>query len=199
MSKNFTSVMNRKKMIYGSYGSHVNKQKGVVLIVGLIMVLLMTIVGLAAIKGSGLQENMASNMRDMNVTFQAAESGLNVCEDFVDIFKTLTLPEFKNADGFLTDQQALTPPAPVVNWTKAKWDADGRSTNLGLKFVSAQPRCVVEQLEYPPGTFAEGGGLDVGAMQTTGDPQLFRITSVSYGFTEDTRVVLQATHKRPFQ
>lgn len=186
-------------MIYSIYGSLAKKQKGVVLIVGLIMVLLMTIVALTAIKGSGLQENMAANMRDINVTFQAAESGLNVCESVVDIFQTQTLPEFDNKNGLLVDQQALTPPEPIANWTKAKWDADGRSTTLGLTFVSSQPKCVVEKLEYPPGTFAEGGGVDVGAMQTTGDPQLFRITSVSYGFTEDTRVVLQATHKRPFQ
>jgi type IV pilus assembly protein PilX len=163
------------------------------------MVLLMTIVGLAAIKGSGLQENMASNMRDMNISFQAGESALNVCEDFVDIFTTLNLPQFNNTNGFLTDKQALNPPAPVSGWTKANWDANGRLTTLGLSSVVAQPRCVVEYLDYPPGTFVEGGGVDVGAMQTTGDPQLFRITSIGYGYTEESRVVLQATHKRPFQ
>jgi type IV pilus assembly protein PilX len=174
-------------------------QSGAVLIVGLIMVLLMTIVGLAAIRGSGLQENMASNMRDMNITFQASESALNVCEAYVDIFKTLTLPEFNNTNGFFTDRQALNPPVPVGNWNKASWDANGKLTTLGLKSVIEQPRCVVEYLDYPPGTFIEGGGVDLGAMQTTGDPQLFRITSVGYGYTADTRAVLQSTHKRPFQ
>lgn len=199
MSNNFTVTTSRRKMIDTSYSSPVNKQKGVVLIVGLIMVLLMTVVGLAAIKGSGLQENMASNMRDMNITFQAAESGLTVCEDIVDIHSTLVLPEPKNADGIFTDRQALTPPLPVANWTKVEWDAKGKLTVLGLKFVSAQPRCAVEYLDYPPGTFAEGGGVDIGALVTTGDPQLFRITAVGWGFTEDTRVVLQSTFKRPFQ
>ena len=176
-----------------------SSQKGAVLIVGLIMVLLMTVVGLAAIRGSGLQENMASNMRDMNITFQAAESALNVCEGFVDIFQTLTLPQFNNTNGFLTDRQALNPPVLVGNWNKTNWDANGKLTTLGLKSVIEQPRCVVEYLDYPPGTFIEGGGVDLGATQTTGDPQLFRITSVGYGYTADTRVVLQATHKRPFQ
>ncbi len=199
MSKNFTNVMKRKKMISSTYGVPANKQKGVVLIVGLIMVLLMTIVGLAAIKGSGLQENMATNMRDVNITFQAAESALKNCEGLVDFFTVATVPEFNNEDGLFTDRQALSPPEPVASWDNDDWLEDGRLTEMGLTFVSAQPRCVVEQLEYPVGAFSDSGdGVDKGSM-SMGEPQLFRVTSLAWGYTEDTRVVLQSTYKRRYQ
>ena len=182
----------------GSYSLRA-KQEGVVLILGLIMVLLMTVVGLAAIRGSGFQENMAANVRDVNVSFQAAESALTVCEAYVDLSKTLTLPNFNNTNGFLKDQNASATPAPVANWVKADWDAKGKLTALDLKPSTVKPSCVVEYLEYPPGAFATGGAQDLGGLYITCDPQLYRITSVGYGFTNDTSTVLQSTFKRPFQ
>lgn len=53
-----------------------NKQNGAVLLVALIMLLLLTIIGLTSIRGTSLQENMASNLRESNISFQAAEAGL---------------------------------------------------------------------------------------------------------------------------
>src|SRR5690606_41431153 len=60
-----------------------SSQNGAVLIVGLIMVLLITIIGLAAVRGSNMQEMMAGNMRDMNISFQNAEAGLRIGESQV--------------------------------------------------------------------------------------------------------------------
>lgn len=175
-----------------------NKQQGAVLIVGLIMVLLMTIVGLAAIRGSGMQENMASNMRDMNISFQAAESGLKVCEALVDINQNLNLPEFTNNNGLFVDRNA-SPASSVLTWAKADWDANARASGLNLQFVAEPPRCVVESLSYPPGAFATGGGQDLGALQTTGDPQMFRVSAIGYGYSIDSRMILQSNFMREFQ
>lgn len=51
-------------------------QNGSVLIVALIMLLLLTIIGLASIRGTSLQENMASNLRDSSIAFMDAETAL---------------------------------------------------------------------------------------------------------------------------
>lgn len=56
------------------------RQRGSTLLVGLVMLLLMTFIGLAAIRGSGMQELMAGNMRDRQLAFQAAESALREAE-----------------------------------------------------------------------------------------------------------------------
>ena len=55
-------------------------QRGAVLIVALIMLLLLTIIGMSSMRGTSLQENMAGNLRESNLAFQAAEAGLRAGE-----------------------------------------------------------------------------------------------------------------------
>lgn len=58
-------------------------QRGAVLIVALIMLLLMTMIGLAGMRGTSLQENMASNLRENSLSLQAAEAALRQGEELV--------------------------------------------------------------------------------------------------------------------
>lgn len=57
-----------------------SRQKGAVLIVALIMLLLLTIIGVAGMQDTNLQEKMAGNLRDHNLALQAAEAGLRHAE-----------------------------------------------------------------------------------------------------------------------
>lgn len=52
------------------------RQQGSALIIGLIIVLMMTLLGITTLRTTVLQERMAGNERDMNVAFQAAEAAL---------------------------------------------------------------------------------------------------------------------------
>ena len=56
------------------------KQRGVVLVVSLIMLLLMTLLSVSAMKTSLMEEKMAGNSRDVELAFQAAETGLRDAE-----------------------------------------------------------------------------------------------------------------------
>ncbi len=62
---------------------HKNNQQGAILIVALIMLLLLTIIGLSSMRGTSLQENMTGNMRDSNLSLQAAEAALRKGEQIV--------------------------------------------------------------------------------------------------------------------
>lgn len=62
---------------------HKRYEAGAVLIVVLVMLLIMTGLGVASMRSSGLQEKMAGGARDQNVAFQAAEAALRVGESFV--------------------------------------------------------------------------------------------------------------------
>ncbi|MGB0495958.1 MAG: pilus assembly PilX family protein [Kangiellaceae bacterium] len=53
-----------------------NKQQGAALFVSLIMLLALTIIGLAASQRSQMQERMAGNVHILNLAFNAAESAL---------------------------------------------------------------------------------------------------------------------------
>ena len=52
-----------------------NRQRGVVLLVSLMLLLMLTILALTATNRSTLQERMAANSQDSNLAFQAAEAG----------------------------------------------------------------------------------------------------------------------------
>ncbi len=58
-------------------------QSGAVLIVGLILLLVMTMLGLTAMQTTSLEERMAGNMRDRGIAFQAAELALRAGEQKV--------------------------------------------------------------------------------------------------------------------
>jgi type IV pilus assembly protein PilX len=56
------------------------QQRGAVLIVGLIILVVLTLLGVQGMRTNLVQERMASNMRERNVAFQAAETALRVGE-----------------------------------------------------------------------------------------------------------------------
>lgn len=58
-------------------------QRGAVLVVALVMLLLLTIIGMASMRGTALQENMAGNLRENNLSLQAAEAALRKGEETV--------------------------------------------------------------------------------------------------------------------
>ena len=60
------------------------KQRGVVLIVGLIFMAILTIIGAAAMKTTLLDEKMAGNAHQQHLVFQAAEATLREAERCVE-------------------------------------------------------------------------------------------------------------------
>jgi type IV pilus assembly protein PilX len=83
------------------------RQQGAALIIGLIILVVLTLIGVQAMRSSIVQERMAGNMRERNVAFQAAEAALRVGE----------------ASGpFLTTNAALADPAT--------WDGSGSTGSI---------------------------------------------------------------------
>lgn len=60
-----------------------HRERGVVLAISLVFLLLLTIIGMTAMGTGTLQEKMAGNMRDLDISLQAAESSLRFGEGFV--------------------------------------------------------------------------------------------------------------------
>lgn len=59
------------------------RQRGASLVVVLILLLIMTLLGLAVLRGTLLEERMSANMYDRSLAFQQAESALREAEDQV--------------------------------------------------------------------------------------------------------------------
>jgi len=194
--------------------SFATSQKGAVLIVGLIMMLLLTIIGLAAIRGTDLQERMAGNMRDRNLAFQAAEASLRIGEEVLDgaaipsfagnvkgywpdlnkqaTYSSLSAGIWPLMDGSTTERR-LRP----ITWTDAQWEQNSiRIAADILEKVKEQPRYTIEELLVSARALNQGGGVDVESQEKMEDSQFYRITARGLGGTADAEVILQSTFAR---
>ncbi len=66
------------------YATRPRRQRGVVLIVCLVLLAVVTILGLSTMSGSGLELKMSAGFRDRSVAFEAAEETLRVAEQWLD-------------------------------------------------------------------------------------------------------------------
>jgi type IV pilus assembly protein PilX len=175
------------------------RERGAVLIVGLVMVLLISIIGISAIRGSNLQESMAGNMRERNLAFQAAESALRIGEKSVS--DTQSRPAMTNASG-LYDDTYKNPLASILTFTDDNWkdEAKVKITTLGLYKVARQPSYVVEQLDpdFGAGAAMEGSGADAESLLITGDITPYRVTARGYGASENSTKTLQTSYNRRY-
>jgi len=173
-----------------------NCQTGAVLIVALILLLLMTIIGLSAVKGSNLQELMAGNVRDKQVSFQAAEAALRQAEEVVNGAQT---PNVSGANVGFFEERAEGSVSSY--WTQEYlWYQGGSNysvlTNINLQNTFQPPRYVVEKLDvaYIPGS--DGRAVDVIGVQNAPEILVYRITSRGVGLTENSIVYLQSIYRR---
>ncbi len=63
--------------------SHPRHHKGATLVVVLILLLIMTLLGLATLRGTIMEERMSSNMYDRSLSFQSAEIALREAESLI--------------------------------------------------------------------------------------------------------------------
>jgi type IV pilus assembly protein PilX len=170
-----------------------NQQSGITLIVGLIMLLLITMIGVNSMQDTNLQERMTMNIRDKNIALQGAESSLRDAEKT--LFQVGSC-EFDDANGCLSDGTMEFPNDATYlagdNTSNAfNWDLGIETSNVDLK-LSSPPKWVINKFN---------GGVcnkNSGSLQTTsntGNCPFYRITTRSTGLSENTLVILQATYK----
>ncbi len=128
--------------ICGLKNSGLGRQRGVALVVALVLLVVVTLVGLAAIRGTTMQQQMTSNFYDREIGFQAAEAGLRDGEAWVTNSANAATARANRdctaqqcvADPFDLPQGTLTP--LLHNVATSTFDAGA----LG----SGQPQYVVE-------------------------------------------------------
>lgn len=174
----------------------IKHQTGAVLIVGLVLLLILTVIGLASIRGSDLQERMAGNMRDRNTAFQSAEAALREGEDLLDL---PVLPSFSGSVvGYWPDlnKPGALRPRPTA-WTAQQWTANSvRLSDGTISGVVEQPRYAIEKVIVTGLAASQGSGVDHESVERAQDAEYFRITGRGLGVTADAEVVLQSTFAR---
>lgn len=175
--------MNTAYQIYPTTHT-VAAQRGVVLVIALIMLLMVTLLAISAAQVTGLNERMVGFARDRDVAFQAAEAALREGER---VLQLAVLPAFDGTAGLYP-----TPaPGSTPRWKTIDWSTAGVAYGGAIAGVSAQPRYIVEEIAILPGA---GESLDAAEAASTN--AYYRVTGRAVGGEGNTIAVLQTTYRR---
>lgn len=163
-------------------------QRGATLIVALIMLLVLTVIGVAGMQDTTLQERMAGNMRDRNLAFQAAEAALRGGEKYL---QSATLPAFNNTNGLINKDFPDLRPGDPAFWDAYAWSSNSRAYSTTFSELSEVPRYVIE--EVPTVTAPIGESVKFGTLK---ELRSYRVTAHAKGGTTDAVVILQSTYRR---
>jgi type IV pilus assembly protein PilX len=157
------------------------RQRGSALIVSLVMLLLLSLIGIAGMQTTILQDRMTGNLQDQELAFQAAEAALREAEDTL---RNNPPANFDNNNGLYRVGAANRP-----DWPEDLDDEGGGIIDFGgnLDRVSDLPVYFVEQIDtiVPPGT----------DLSSFTEPVYYRVTALGFGGSSDSTVVLTTVFK----
>jgi type IV pilus assembly protein PilX len=170
-------------------------ERGAVLVVSLVFLLVMTLLGITALSTNSLEEHIAGNLRDQDVAFQASESAVRACEGYV--LNNNLAGQFVStcANGLCVP--AAPPPATQV-WKNAGlnvWSGTTKSQRIpqNLAHVASQPRYIVEDVTTAFGCLpGETCVVGFGANSVS----LYRCTGRGIGGTATAVVLSQSVYKK---
>jgi type IV pilus assembly protein PilX len=167
------------------------KQRGSVLLISLVILLILTLVGLSAMRNTAMEEKMAGNMRDKGLSFQAAEATLREAEKYIE-------DNIISTQAFDTDgSDGLYDKSDMRIWKTLSWDnndsieySDFDSTYQ----IAESPRFIIQHIAS---IATDANNLNLGNYgQNTGAGtiEMFLITARATGGSGNAPVFLQTTY-----
>jgi type IV pilus assembly protein PilX len=169
------------------------RERGTVLVVGLVVLLVMTLLGITSMQNTALEERMAGNILDRHQAFHAAEAGLQLALSFLE---DQGEPPVADAAG----SENVWPGCGVgdtnclMRADEAWLEANGKRYDDSVAWsrqvdalpgVAKQPKIVIEERYLPPLNIefaARGRGI-----------HFYTVSALGYGATDQARVLLQST------
>lgn len=164
-------------------------QRGVALIVVLLLLLVVTLIGLASMRGTLLQERMAGNVFARSEAFQSAEAVLREAEQFA-----ATMPVIP-ATGCEGGVCAMSLGGAVPAWQADGFWSGNQPREAKKSIGQITPRYVVEDYGQSEGVNCTGS-IDMSATPCTERKQAYRIT-VRSETPNGAEVLLQSTYEVP--
>lgn len=140
------------------------RQRGAILVVSLLLLLVMTVLALTASQTTRLQERMAGNARDLDLAFQAGEAGLRGAEKRID--ESLAPKGAKDLNKCLQDDfdpeacDAVDRPGATLDYRVQKqewWDENALALGASLYSVMQEPQYISEVRADITDTVSIGG------------------------------------------
>ena len=176
-----------------------HSQRGVALIMSLVMLLILTILGLSSVQSTSLQQRMSLNARDSDLAFQAAESAVNEAEGWMSTNTSLLVFQAANSNGLYDAPDLGSVDLSTFDWSNPGNDMRGYITlSPSLSDVATQPKYIIEWVKT---VISEEDTLNLGNIgQDTGSgrTQVFRVTAYGTGGTDSAHVMIQTTYGKKF-
>ena len=173
--------------------THFKSQSGAALVVSLLILLVMTVIGISSMQTTNLQEKMASNTREREQAFEAAESALRNAEAFLENNVAVTANfDTDGSDGLYDDSvQELW---KTLSWTVGTDAREYSGYTSTYSYGSQSPRYIIEHFGTADSTGDKYnlGGYGTGA--GGGDVEMFRITVRGTGANGLSPVFLQSSY-----
>ena len=169
------------------------RQRGVVLAISLIVLLVITLLGVTAMQSTLLQERMAGNTREVSMAFQAAEAALR---DGEKVLAALTAPPTTCSTAPCSSVWArdvlAEPAAQIASW----WTTNGQEYGVDAsqeitEGVDSDPYFVIEELDFIPDSLRLGHGVPVGR-------HYYRTAAHGVSASQTSRSVVESTFVRRF-
>jgi type IV pilus assembly protein PilX len=179
------------KMNFAKIGVR-HRERGAALVISLLMLIVMTVLGLAAMQVTRMEERMAGNSRDVNVAFQGAEAGLRDAESVIQqVVGAAPIPCASALCGAIYMKDYL--PADLRDQAINFWTTNGREYGVaGTREVTEatrDPLIVTEELESI---------LDTKEIGDNAGRYYYKITSNSTGASDTANVIVESTFARHF-
>jgi len=177
------------------------QQRGAALITSLIILLVLTVLGVSAMSTSSLEELMAGNLRDQNLSFQAAEAALQDGERYIDSWggtPPAATSDGSNSGVYTRDEFGLYESTAFNTsvWNNAVATTYGADTGIAISSlgeVQALPMYIIEEEDF----VAKDASFR--AQTQREGAYYYRVTGRGVGASSNAVTLLQTTVARRFK
>jgi type IV pilus assembly protein PilX len=165
-------------------------QRGTILVVSLLLLLVLTILGVSSMQSTTLEESMAYATRDRNIALQSAEAALRAGENFIE---TITSPSALSGNNGLY-RRADTEP----DYTNpATWSSTANHVAITPPTGSASAQYFIKETGLLTGVEGAMNMNGYGDNKGSGDVTTLRVTARGTGGTANgAEVILRSNYGR---
>ena len=167
------------------------KSSGFVLVLSLILLVVLTMLGLSSMQGTMTEIAMSGNLRESNLSFQAAEIGLVSAEEYIKNSTSKTV--YDDTNGLLSMTAVDPDYFDDTNWTNVQL------STATLNNVHSKPKFMIKYLgDRSQNEVASVNIGGYGSAQPGLTVSNFRSTTRGYGQTERATTMLQSYFGKEF-
>ncbi|WP_197039167.1 pilus assembly PilX family protein [Guyparkeria halophila] len=155
-------------------------QTGSALVIGLIILLVMTIIGVTTMQTTLLQEKMTGSLRDGDLAFQAAEAALREAEESIE--------PSTSQPGWVVQ---LNSPPNLLEQDHSWWTNNSNTEEATFSGVASNPRYVGESEAFIRDTLRLGHGPVTGR-------NVFRTTARGTGGTDSAEAIIRTRYAKRY-